>query len=245
MTDNHTHILPGMDDGSKSPEMSLKMLQMELDQGVDTVVLTSHCYRDREKPKDYLARRSTSFEILQEAIEKNQVAVPRLLLGAEVAWAPHLSEWDELEQLCCQGTRNLLLEMPFRPWSHSMIDQIYDMMEKRDVTPVFAHLERYIKDQRADHIREIISMGTPIQISAAPLLKFMSRHLLVKMVKNHTAHLLASDCHNLTTRPPNLKPGLDVVRRLTGEHEVRRLTMNADSLVEKWKKHRNPACEHK
>lgn len=39
MTDLHTHILPAMDDGAKSVEMSLEMLRMERDQGVDTVVL--------------------------------------------------------------------------------------------------------------------------------------------------------------------------------------------------------------
>ena len=233
MTDNHSHILPGMDDGSKTPEMSLQMLRMELDQGVDTVVLTPHCYRDRERPEKFLARRKERFEVLQEAIEKNNAPVPRLLLGAEVAWAPHLSEWDELEELCFRGTKNMLLEMPFRPWSDSMIDQIYDMMGKRGITPVFAHLERYIKDQKPDHIQEIISLGTPIQISSAPMLGWMSRRPLVKMLKNHTAHLMASDCHNLTTRQPNLKPGLDVAAHVLGKREADRLIRNADSLVPK------------
>lgn len=230
MTDNHTHILPGMDDGAKTPEISIQMLQMELDQGVDTVVLTPHCYRDHERPDQFLARRRERFEVLQEAIEKTNAAVPRLQLGAEVAWAPHLAEWDELDELCFQGTKNMLLEMPFRPWSDSMIDQIYDMMGKRGITPIFAHLERYIKDQKASHIQEIISMGTPIQISCAPLLHWGSRRPLVKMLRNHTAHLLATDCHNLTSRQPNMKPGLDVVTKVLGEREARRLIRNADSL---------------
>ena len=53
MTDLHTHILPGMDDGAKTVEDSLAMLRMEYDQGVDTVVLTPHFYRDRENPKHF------------------------------------------------------------------------------------------------------------------------------------------------------------------------------------------------
>ena len=44
MTDQHTHILPGMDDGSRSPEMSLELLRAEAAQGVDTVILTPHYY---------------------------------------------------------------------------------------------------------------------------------------------------------------------------------------------------------
>ena len=62
MTDLHTHILPGMDDGAVSVETSLEMLRMERDQGVDAVVLTPHFYRDRERPEQFLARRRASAE---------------------------------------------------------------------------------------------------------------------------------------------------------------------------------------
>ena len=69
MTDLHTHILPGMDDGAKTPEESLQMLRMERDQGVDTVVLTPHFYRDRERPEWFLARRRASAEALRQEAE--------------------------------------------------------------------------------------------------------------------------------------------------------------------------------
>jgi protein subunit release factor B len=55
MTDLHTHILPGMDDGSPDVETSIAMLRMEAEQGVHTVVLTPHFYRDRERPEHFLS----------------------------------------------------------------------------------------------------------------------------------------------------------------------------------------------
>ena len=68
MTDLHTHILPGVDDGAKAPEESLEMLRMERDQGVDTVVLTPHFYRDRERPEHFLKRRRAAGEALRDAL---------------------------------------------------------------------------------------------------------------------------------------------------------------------------------
>lgn len=231
MTDLHTHILPGIDDGAKTPEISLAMLKRQVEQGIDTVVLTPHCYRDKEDPAHFLQRRAQAYQRLRDALEEQQAPAPRLLLAAEVAWVPNMAKWPELPQLCIEGTQNLLLEMPFTPWQDSTIDQIYDLMDNRGITPIFAHLERYLKDQRRDHIEEIIGMGTPIQLSCAPLLSFWDRRPLVKMIKNGCGHLLASDCHNLTTRQPNLKAGLDAVSRLLGQDVAEHLSDTADRLV--------------
>ena len=75
MTDLHTHILPGIDDGARSVEESLAMLRMERGQGVDTVVLTPHFYRDRENPKRFLRRRKESAAALAQASETPKVAL--------------------------------------------------------------------------------------------------------------------------------------------------------------------------
>ena len=60
MTDLHTHILPGMDDGAKDAQMSIAMLRAQRDQGVDTVVLSPHFYGDREDVDRFLRRRNLS-----------------------------------------------------------------------------------------------------------------------------------------------------------------------------------------
>ena len=231
MTDLHTHILPGIDDGSKDVETSIAMLKMQKAQGTDTIVLTPHCYRDKETPESFLQRRAAAFERLQQGIVQQSEALPRLRLAAEVAWAPHLEEWSELPQLCIQDTSYLLLEMPFCTWNDQMIYQIYDMMDSRGITPVFAHLERYVKDQRKEYIDEILSMGVPIQISAEPMLHTFGKRTLIKWMKNHQAHVMASDCHNLTSRAPNLAAGLEAVKKALGQETMERLIDNADRIV--------------
>ena len=230
MIDVHTHILPAMDDGSRNVEMSLEMLRQEKQQGVDTVVLTPHFYRDKEDPEHYLVRRQKAFETLQEAIRQQEnEEYPRLLLGAEVAWVPNLAEWSGLSQLCIGGGQYMLLEMPFYHWSDQTVYQIYDLMEQ-GITPIFAHLERYLKNQKPEYIQEIISMGSPIQVSCAPLQRFFERKPIVQLLKRRQAHLLGSDCHNLTVRPPNLAQGYAAVEKILGSQTAQMLDDNAHQL---------------
>lgn len=235
MTDLHTHVLPGMDDGAKTVEESLALLRMEREQRVDTVVLTPHFYRDRENPKRFLRRRRESAVLLAERLvelsEEERESLPRLILGSEVAWAPNLADWEELPELCIGNTQNLLLELPFAPWTDRMIGQIYDLMGRTGITPVLAHLERYIKIQRPEYIREVLDLGVPVQVSSSVLLRTLSRGSVLKMIRQQQAHLLASDCHNTASRVPDVKLALDVVRKKLGEETADRLIRNADRLA--------------
>lgn len=230
MTDLHTHILPGIDDGARDTKVSLAMLRQQREQGVDRVVLTPHFYRDRERPAWFLDRRKKAMEELELAIQnlpdEKQRELPDLVLGAEVAWAPNLSDWDELPQMCIGNTRNMLLELPFTPWNGHMIDQLYDIPGRTGLSPVIAHLERYMNCQRPEYIREILALGFPVQVSAQPLLHPLSRGKVLKMLQRGQAHLIASDCHNLTERLPNLGTAMAVVERKAGTEltlELRRM----------------------
>lgn len=234
MTDLHTHILPGMDDGAKTVEMSLEMLRMERDQGVDTVVLTPHFYRDRERPEWFLARRREAEEKLLEALmalpEEERRTMPRLTLGAEVAWVPNLADWPELPKLCLGQGKHLLLELPMIPWNEQMFRQLYDLMGRTGVTPVIAHIERYIKMQKPEHIAEALSLGVPVQVSSEPLLHPLSRGGVLKLLRKRQAEFIASDCHNTTSRPPNLGPAMEIVKKKLGKN-LAALTQQSDRLL--------------
>lgn len=233
MTDLHTHILPAMDDGAKNTKTSLAMLRAEWQQGVDTVVLTPHCCCEKEPVQHFLQRRAEAKQHLDQALEQCNESMPKLLLGAEVAWTPHLADCPELDQLCIEGTSQMLLELPFSPWTDQMIREIYDLMGRRGITPILAHLERYQKRQNARMFREVLSLEVPVQLSSTPLQGgWGERHPLVKLLKKQQAHLLASDCHNLTTRVPDLKKGLDAAAKLLGTEYAQQLSENADQLVQ-------------
>lgn len=236
MTDLHTHILPGMDDGAKDAKTSIEMLRMEREQGVDTVVLSPHFYGDRETAEQFLRRRNKSFEELNKCLEQltpqEREGLPRLVLGAEVAWRSDLVECEQVSELCIGQTKNLLLELPFTAWTNQMFNQIYDFMGRTGVMPVIAHLERYLKIQKKKHIREVLDLGVPIQVSAQILKYPWAGHRAMNMLRRGQAHLLATDCHDTKGRTPELQSGLEIVRHKLGDRRAEQLILCADELVE-------------
>lgn len=218
MTDLHTHILPRMDDGAPDTAASLAMLRMEAAQGVTGVALTPHFHRDRESIEQFLARRQAAWEHLSAAMKKTAEPFPDLVLGAEVAWMPNMNHWDDLEALCLGSSRYLLLELPFTLWNNSMIDQLYSLAAQSGVTPVLAHLERYLGRQKKEHIQELYRLNVPIQLSAGCLLHPMERWKLLRLLREGQSFFLASDCHGTQRRTPDLGPAAAVAKkRLTGD----------------------------
>lgn len=229
MVDLHTHILPGMDDGAKNPEESLTMLRMQREQGVSTVALTPHFYRDRERPESFLRRREAAFSRLRDALPDAE-PLPRMILGAEVTWVPNLCHWENLPEFCLAGTRNLLLELPFTPWSEGMVNQLYDLVNRTGITPVLAHLERYLRIQRWELVEAVLSLEFPVQLSSGVLLGAFTRGSALRMVKEGAVQLLASDCHGPQRRKPDLAAGMDVVRKKIGDQTADQLIRCAESL---------------
>ena len=218
MTDLHTHILPRMDDGAPDTAASLAMLRMEAAQGVTGVALTPHFHRDRESIEQFLARRQAAWEHLSAAMKKTAEPFPDLVLGAEVAWMPNMNHWDDLEALCLGSSRYLLLELPFTLWNNSMIDQLYSLAAQSGVTPVLAHLERYLGRQKKEHIQELYRLNVPIQLSAGCLLHPIERWKLLRLLREGQSFFLASDCHGTQRRTPDLGPAAAVAKkRLTGD----------------------------
>ena len=145
MTDIHTHILPGMDDGAATVDQSLEMLKCCKEQGVDTVVLTPHFYPWMEALDSFLERRAQAFRQLTAEIEPD---MPQLVLGAEVAWYPNLDTMGQIGELSLGQSNCIMVEMPNAPWTEPMLDQIERLSAVAGMTPILAHVERYMHLQK-------------------------------------------------------------------------------------------------
>ena len=209
MTDLHTHILPGMDDGAPDVDTSLAMLRSQQRQGVDTVVLTPHFYRMDESVGRFLSRRQASFDALQASLPEN---APRLILGAEVAWYRAILEEPRIPELCIGDSKCLLLEMPLQPWSESLLEQVYQLAGVMGVTPILAHVERYLHLQKRNQIDILQEMGIPMQLSAGVFQKMLLRVKWRRLLSSGT-WFIGSDCHNTTTRPPNLEVAVSYIEK--------------------------------
>ena len=229
LTDFHSHILPGVDDGSKSVEQSLEMLRMEAAQGIRRVVATPHFYPRHDSPERFLRRRAEALARLQEAMAE-EPGLPTIELGAEIYFFSGISDSEVLSRLTIGQKRCILLEMPIGPWTDRVYQDLEDLYSKQGLLPIVAHVERYFG--------RFSTYGIPQQLEELPVLVqanaefFLQRSTSAKalrMLKKKQIHLLGSDCHDLTSRKPNLMEAVALIEKKLGE--------DATDSICRWQQH--------
>lgn len=226
--DFHSHILPGIDDGSRSTAMSQTMLEAASAQGVEVICATPHFYADSMTIERFLRRRQEAYGKVLDCSNEFNI---KIICGAEVAFFPGMSQADELEKLRFQNTDLMMVEMPFREWTQRDLREV-ELLLRRGIRPVIAHLERFYPFQKDKGvIPALLSMPVYVQINAECLLRWSTRGQPIKLFRNNQAHLLGSDCHNITSRPENLAEGRKVLEKKLGSHVLRQMDRLGTSLI--------------
>lgn len=210
--DIHSHILPGMDDGCKTPEEAVQLLRSSYDQGVHKICLTPHYY-PVESVEEFLVRRNQAEKVLRNALKKETGPVPEICLGAEVAYRSGICYQEDLDKLCIGKSQYLLLEMPFHTWGDEVIRTVRGISNVRGITPILAHIERYLPMQEKDVLERLLDQEILVQMNAARLLHFSSRCQARRLLNNGTVQLLGSDCHNNTSRAQNLGQAVEYLQK--------------------------------
>lgn len=204
LLDLHNHILPGMDDGCKTPQESLAALQEAARQGVQAVFATPHYY-PVEPVEVFLQRRREAADRLSAYVRAQKAAeLPQVCLGAEVAFRAGLSNEPALRELALGGTEYLLLELPFHSWGPEVFRQIRSISTNHALTVVLAHLERYVGIVPFDQLRKLLQMDVLVQINAGSFLKLKNRMAVNRLLRHARIDFFGSDCHNLTDRAPKM-----------------------------------------
>ncbi len=218
MVDFHTHILPQMDDGSRSVEESIQMLCMLQQQEVKWVAATPHYYAEDEAPNKFLERRKKSYENLLPAMQQYGGLLPPIRLGAEVRYFTGMSQSAEIARLTLEGTNLLLLEIPFVSWNNRMLKEIYQLQQYLHVQVVLAHIERYLPLQkRFSFWKDLEELNVLIQSNASFFIEKANRRKAFKLFDKGRIHLLGSDCHHVSVRPPNIHVALSVLQQKYGD----------------------------
>ncbi len=232
MIDFHSHILPRMDDGSKSSEMSVSMLEASYEYGVKTMVATPHFYITHDTADKFITRRSASYDALKSHIAQHSAPLPDIILGAEVYFFRGISKYDGLPKLAIGDTKYILLEMPFERWPEKYLTEISDITEETGLIPIMAHIDRYLDFQKGtDNIERVISMGLPMQMNAEFINAFFTRSKALKLIKDGVVTLLGSDCHNMDNRRPNLGQALGIITKKCGGDTVDNIISESKRLL--------------
>lgn len=214
MIDFHSHVLPGIDDGSDSIETSLAMLDMWRDQRIDRLCATPHFYAEHNTPRRFLRNRDAAYHELMEAAQGRK-GYPRILLGAEVRFFDGISHVAALPSLCLEGTDLLLLEMPFTRWTDRMLREVAEIRH-RGMIPVAAHIERYMDFNSKSTIRHFMDMDILIQCNAEFFLSRRTSRKALSLLKDRRIHFIGSDAHNISSRAPDMREAIQLIRKKLG-----------------------------
>lgn len=200
MIDFHTHILPGMDDGSRSIEQSVTMLRLEGASGISRVVFTPHYYASQNSPQEFLLRRRESWNALMPHMDRD---MPKVSFGAEVQYFEGICQVREIQDLRIAGTPYLLIEMPFRHWEQRMLDDVLEINARSNTVVVLAHIERYFSDVTPQSLAYLRDNGVKIQMNVSMFGQRRSSRTAISMLKAGEVHILGTDCHSMGHRRPN------------------------------------------
>ena len=232
--DIHAHILPSVDDGAKSTEEALQLLEMLKSQNVHAVSLSPHFYPSVETSLDeYKNRIENSFSKLNSV---KSDALPELYLGSEVHYFNGMSSFSEIDKLCMGNSKYILVELPYRSISSRVINEITELNLNRGLTVVLAHIERYQKFDGYDALLKLISDGFALgQVNAYSFLHLKTRCKVLSLVKNGFVSFIASDCHSAEHNPPRIDEAIEVISKKLGNSFVHKLKTNNQKIYEEIK----------
>lgn len=232
MTDFHSHILPGIDDGSRNLEDTRLLLRQAKIQGLCNILATPHFYADRDSVDHFLAKRAAAMEALR-GLEEREGPFPEIRAAAEVYYFPGMGNASMIPRLCMEGSNLLLLEMPFAQWTDSMYRDVEALVSKRGLTVLLVHVERFYDLQRDKSVWEaIFRLPVYAQINTGSLLRFRRRSFGLKFLKEGHPVVLGSDCHRPDSRPVNIAAGREVIRKKLGDTVLDQIDRRGEVLWE-------------
>lgn len=219
MIDLHSHILPGVDDGPSRIEISLKMAQCAVADGIHTLVATPHAFDGTSR--NFLPHILMHIGRLKKKLTENQIPLT-ICPGAEVrihSGMDHSLKEGKTASINNTG-RYMLVEFPHHMVLPGTRDVLFHLF-LNGVTPVLAHPERNLALQRNPRIlADLVNMGCLVQLTAMSITGELGHDAMEYahfLLKEGQAHVIATDSHNAENRPPILSTALEATAHILGD----------------------------
>ena len=198
MVDMHSHIIYGIDDGSKSKEMTLEMLKLSIECGVKKIVATPHYMKGRFNV-EYSEVKDKVNE-LRQMVSEEKLDI-EIYYGQEVYYRENILEYYEEGAIgTINDSRYMLIELPMMEFDvNSVIDNLYELTLK-GIIPIIAHPERYIPFiKKPSLINDFIKEGYLFQLNAGSIVGDFGKEvkkLALNYLGNGVYYICGSDAHS-------------------------------------------------
>ena len=213
MVDIHSHILAGIDDGSKDIEMTISMLKKAEKSGTTDIIATPHFMRGRfEVEYNEILKK---VEELKEISRENNIDI-NIYTGQEIYYNKNILEYYKNNMIgTINNTKYMLIELNMLEFDiDEVINTIYEL-QIRGITPIIAHPERYkpfIK--KPSMINTFIKEGMLFQVNAGSITGAFGKDVkktATKYLENNIYSFIGSDAHRDIGRDTDIKEALDIL----------------------------------
>lgn len=224
LTDIHSHILPGVDDGAKNTETSLVMLQKAWEEGIRRIIVTPHY-----KPMHH----NVSPESMKKMAEKLYFEASRQGMDFEFFTGNEIYYHSEAVNGLDEGKISTMANSEYVLFEFSPMDEyeyirngIYQVIVG-GYRPILAHIERYACiSNKEERVEDLLQMGCYIQINASSItgkLGFATKQFCKKLLKYRMVHFVATDAHDTEKRSPQIQDCAKYISKKYGEEYMRQL----------------------
>lgn len=216
MIDFHSHILYGIDDGSKDEAMTIDMVKLAAKSGTKGIVATPHFFRGRfQVPFEEIKR---EVEGLKDLVKDKCIDI-EIYCGQEVYYTEKILESYQCGDIATiENSRYMLIEFPLREFSlDKVINDIYELQLK-GIVPIIAHPERYKTFTEAPElINKFIEEGFLFQLNTGSIFGDFGRNVKKTaelFVKHGIYSVIGSDGHRSDVRTTDMTRGIRAIEKI-------------------------------
>ena len=232
MIDFHTHILPNIDDGSRSIEETFNLIKEAKEVGFEGIVLTSHYI------ENYYETDTPEREVWVNAIKENLEAKgieTNLYLANEIYLSENLMTLlEEGKASTINNSCYVLFEMPLNNEPMELYDVIYSMQENK-LIPVLAHPERYSFIQKEPElVYDLIEKGCLMQANYGSILGQYGQkaeYIVRRFFENNMIHFLGTDVHRQNSIYSKVPRAMQEIEQIVGPEKLQELTTTNPKLA--------------
>lgn len=233
MIDIHTHLLPGIDDGSESLDVSLQMARDAVADGVTHALMTPHHMNG-----SYVNHASDVIKLTADfQTELNNANIPLTVFPSQEVRINGglLSALDDGDILTTdeQGTY-ILMEFPSDDVPAFTMDMLFQI-QQRGLVPIIVHPERNTRLMKEPQLLyDMVSRGAYAQVTASSYVGTFGKAVTAfseDIIANGLAHLFASDAHHIPGRKYKMTAAFDKLKAAYGSDSAKQFDDNAKALV--------------
>ncbi|WP_270180299.1 tyrosine-protein phosphatase [Alkalihalobacillus sp. CinArs1] len=234
MIDIHSHILPGIDDGAKTIEDSLAMARQAYEQGITKIVASPH-HRNGSFENDKTTILN-EVGLLNTKLQQEGIDI-EILPGQENRIYGELIEDINGEDLLTVNDTGMYMLIEF-PSSHlpRYANKLLFDLQVNGIIPVIVHPERNREImENPDRLFKLIKEGALSQLTGSSVTGKMGKKIQkfsMDLIHHNLAHFVASDAHNITNRPFDLRNAMESVEREFDMSTRYMLQENAQEMIQ-------------